>query len=108
MSALLNAESRAVPAQTSSGAVDMKAYDEEASRSLAIEHCNRKFAALDAEARVQWALENLPGKHVLTSSFGAQAAVSLHLVTRDQSRYSGRAGRYGLPVPRDLPLRRRA
>jgi len=29
----------------------MKAYDEEASRSLAIEHCNRKFAALDAEAR---------------------------------------------------------
>jgi len=82
MSALLNADFRAVSAQTPAGAADVKAYDEEASRSHAIEHCNRKFAALEAEARVQWALENLPGKHVLTSSFGAQAAVSLHLVTR--------------------------
>src|SRR5215471_21198614 len=82
MSALLKAESLAVPVPTSSGAVDVKAYDEEASRSHAIEHCNRKFATLDAEARIQWALENLPGNHVLTSSFGAQAAVSLHLVTR--------------------------
>jgi phosphoadenosine phosphosulfate reductase len=82
MSAMLNVESRALSVQKPAVAVDVKAYDEEASRSLAIEHCNRKFAALEAEARVQWALENLPGKHVLTSSFGAQAAVSLHLVTR--------------------------
>src|ERR1700741_3087518 len=38
----------------------------------------------DAKAyeRVEWALETLPGNHVLTSSFGAQAAVSLHLVTQ--------------------------
>jgi len=79
---MLNVESRALSVQKPAVAVDVKAYDEEASRSLAIEHCNRKFAALEAEARVQWALENLPGKHVLTSSFGAQAAVSLHLVTR--------------------------
>jgi phosphoadenosine phosphosulfate reductase len=62
--------------------VDARAYDEEASRSLAIEHCNRKFASLKGDQRVEWALENLPGNHVLTSSFGAQAAVSLHLVTR--------------------------
>jgi phosphoadenosine phosphosulfate reductase len=62
--------------------VDTRAYDEEASRNLAIELCNRKFAALKADQRIEWALENLPGNHVLTSSFGAQAAVSLHLVTQ--------------------------
>ena len=43
---------------------------------------NRSFAALSASERVARALEILPGTHVLTSSFGAQAAVSLHLVTR--------------------------
>ncbi len=35
-----------------------------------------------AEQRVEFALQNLPGAHVLSSSFGVQAAVSLHLVTR--------------------------
>jgi len=63
-------------------AFDAKAYDEETSREHALEHCNRKFAALKADQRIEWALENLPGNHVLTSSFGAQAAVSLHLVTQ--------------------------
>ena len=43
---------------------------------------NDWLASVDAETRVRWALENLPGAHVLSSSFGAQAAVSLHLVTR--------------------------
>ncbi len=33
-------------------------------------------------ARVEWALEHLPGNAVLSSSFGAQSAVMLHLVTR--------------------------
>jgi len=37
---------------------------------------------MKAEDRVQWALDYLPGKHVLTSSFGAQSAVMLHLLTR--------------------------
>lgn len=40
------------------------------------------LAELAPEARVAWALEALPGTHILSSSFGAQAAVSLHLVTR--------------------------
>jgi phosphoadenosine phosphosulfate reductase len=65
-----------------SDAFDAKAYDEEASRAAALELCNGKFAALTPDQRIEWALENLPGNHVLTSSFGAQAAVSLHLVTR--------------------------
>lgn len=42
----------------------------------------RAFGSLSAERRVEAALELFPGNHVLTSSFGAQAAIMLHLVTR--------------------------
>lgn len=35
-----------------------------------------------AERRIEWALEALPGGHVLTSSFGIQAALMLHMVNR--------------------------
>ena len=34
-----------------------------------------------AEERVAWSLERFPGQVVLSSSFGAQAAVSLHMVS---------------------------
>ena len=43
---------------------------------------NRELERLSVEDRVRWALEHLPGAHALSSSFGAQAAVSLHLVTQ--------------------------
>ena len=43
---------------------------------------NQQLDALSAEERVAWALEHLPGQHALTSSFGIQAAVSLHLVAQ--------------------------
>lgn len=69
-------------ARQAAGLVDAIAYDEEATRAVALERCNRTFAELSAEKRVRWALEHLPGRHVLSSSFGAQAAVSLHLLTR--------------------------
>ena len=39
---------------------------------------------MTAEERVACALKSLPGEHVLTSSFGAQSAVMLHLVTRQR------------------------
>ncbi len=58
------------------------AYDEEESRAAALAHCNRCLARLDAGERVDWALRNLPAQPLLTSSFGAQAAVSLHLLTQ--------------------------
>lgn len=35
---------------------------------------------LDPIARIEWAFKNLPSKHVMSSSFGAQSAVMLHLV----------------------------
>jgi phosphoadenosine phosphosulfate reductase len=46
----------------------------------ALEKINQAFESLSAEQRVEQAAEFLPGAHVLTSSFGAQAAVMLHLV----------------------------
>jgi phosphoadenosine phosphosulfate reductase len=41
---------------------------------------NRAIENLAAGQRIERALELLPGEHVLTSSFGAQSAVMLHLV----------------------------
>jgi phosphoadenosine phosphosulfate reductase len=41
---------------------------------------NQSFEHLPAQQRVERALELLPGAHVLSSSFGAQSAVMLHLV----------------------------
>ncbi len=49
---------------------------------LDLEAMNAEFRALSAADRVARALDVLPGQYVLSSSFGAQAAVSLHLVTR--------------------------
>jgi phosphoadenosine phosphosulfate reductase len=50
----------------------------------ALAELNAMLARLTAERRVAWALEHVAGEHVLSSSFGAQSAVSLHLVTRQR------------------------
>ncbi len=52
------------------------------STGTALEETNRFLAGLSADARVAWAIEHTPGLHVVTSSFGVQAAVMLHLVTQ--------------------------
>ena len=41
----------------------------------------RRFEALSAPERLAEALTALPGRHVVSSSFGAQAAVMLHMAT---------------------------
>ena len=51
--------------------------DKDAARQI-----NEWLESADAPARVRWALDNLPGPFALSSSFGAQAAVSLHLVAQ--------------------------
>lgn len=51
---------------------------------LALDALNQWLDTLSAEGRVTWALEYAPGTHVLSSSFGAQAAVSLHMLTRQK------------------------
>jgi len=48
----------------------------------ALKAINQRLENLPAERRIEWALNYLPGHHVLTSSFGIQAALMLHLVTR--------------------------
>jgi len=59
---------------------------EQVEASVGLGPLNRAFAALDAPARVERAMAVLPGTHVLSSSFGAQAAVMLHLVTQVEPR----------------------
>ncbi|MGH8172014.1 MAG: phosphoadenylyl-sulfate reductase [Rhodanobacteraceae bacterium] len=39
-----------------------------------------------AQQRLEWALQTLPGEHVLSSSFGAQSAATLHLATRRRAK----------------------
>ncbi|PWC13798.1 phosphoadenylyl-sulfate reductase [Brenneria corticis] len=55
-----------------------------AEQAEALAAVNHRLETLSAQERVSWALENLPGEYVLSSSFGIQAAVSLHLVTRQR------------------------
>lgn len=46
---------------------------------------NAWLASLSAQQRVSWALESLAGEHAMTSSFGAQSAVLLHMLTQQRS-----------------------
>ncbi len=46
---------------------------------------NRELSNKTAAQRIQWAMEWYPSQVVLSSSFGAQAAVCLHLATRLQA-----------------------
>lgn len=64
--------------------LDLNALNElpKVDRILALAETNAQLEKLDAEGRVAWALDNLPGEYVLSSSFGIQAAVSLHLVNQ--------------------------
>ena len=43
---------------------------------------NASLEHMSADQRVAWALEHLPGEHVISSSFGIQSAVMLHLLTQ--------------------------
>lgn len=49
---------------------------------LRLAEINGELEKLTAQQRVAWALENLEGKFAVSSSFGIQAAVMLHLVTQ--------------------------
>lgn len=66
--------------------LDLKALNElpKVERVMALAGVNAQLEKLRAQQRVSWALDNLPGEFVLSSSFGIQAAVCLHLVTRQR------------------------
>ena len=63
--------------------LDRVTVSEEESRVITLDHCNRAFDKQSAVERVRWSLKQLPARHVLSSSFGAQAAAMLHLVTHE-------------------------
>jgi phosphoadenosine phosphosulfate reductase len=48
----------------------------------AIELANSKLESMSSVQRIEWALDNLPKNFALSSSFGIQSAVSLHMVTK--------------------------
>lgn len=51
----------------------------------ALGELNTWLGQRDARERIAWALATLPGEHALSSSFGAQSAAVLHLVTRERA-----------------------
>lgn len=55
--------------------------DEAPSQQFALREANRCLKNRPAQQRITWSLRTLPESKILTSSFGAQAAVSLHLLT---------------------------
>lgn len=63
----------------------MSALSEKSSRQSALQICQRSLAKMPAEERVAWALDTLPGEHIVSSSFGAQAAVMLHLLSSQKA-----------------------
>ena len=74
---------RLMPAAVSSrGSHDTRIAQAHAGNAQALEHLNTMLAPLSATERLAFAFEQLPGAHVLSSSFGAQAAVALHLATQ--------------------------
>ena len=52
-----------------------------AEQTAALTEANTSLEKMTALARVRWAVENLESEFVLSSSFGIQAAVCLHLIT---------------------------
>ncbi|KXF80264.1 phosphoadenylyl-sulfate reductase [Enterovibrio coralii] len=55
-----------------------------AEQILELAPINAELESMSAQERVRWALENLQGEFALSSSFGIQAAVMLHLVTQEK------------------------
>jgi len=60
----------------------LKAVATDPAGALDPEALSRAWSGLSAQQRIECALDHLPGEHALSSSFGMQAAVMLHLVTR--------------------------
>ncbi|MCB1763009.1 MAG: phosphoadenylyl-sulfate reductase [Gammaproteobacteria bacterium] len=50
---------------------------------FALARANRDLDNCSAQERIHWALQYLPGRPVVTSSFGIQGALMLHLMTRE-------------------------
>ncbi|MBL4711015.1 MAG: phosphoadenylyl-sulfate reductase [Gammaproteobacteria bacterium] len=49
-----------------------------------IEQYSAALTPLSAQQRIAWSLEHFPGAHALSSSFGIQSAVMLHMASTEQ------------------------
>lgn len=47
-----------------------------------VEAINQQLESLSSIQRIEWALEYLPGDYIITSSFGIQSALMLHMTTK--------------------------
>lgn len=47
-----------------------------------LDQINAELEKMSAQERITWAVENLPDNQIVSSSFGAQSAVMLHLLTQ--------------------------
>lgn len=59
---------------------------EQAWTSSRLEAVNPCLERMNADERIRWALDYLPSQPILTSSFGAQSAVMLHMLGRFDRR----------------------
>lgn len=75
----MNAEPKTVSHNTPSASSEPSVFAE---WDFDLPQANAWLERCSAEERIAWALERFKPNIVLSSSFGAQAAVSLHLVTR--------------------------
>ena len=69
-------------AAADSTAVDSTVVEAAAHDPTALQALSQQLEALTPEARIDRTLARLPGAFVLSSSFGAQAAVALHMLTQ--------------------------
>ncbi len=61
--------------------MDKHLFPENIVNGKSLDQVNAELEGLDPARRIQWALEHLPASHILSSSFGIQSAVLLHMVT---------------------------
>ncbi|WP_153915004.1 phosphoadenylyl-sulfate reductase [Shewanella sp. TC10] len=57
----------------------------ESEQKIVLEQINQFLSELTAQERIAWGLAYLPGTHALSSSFGIQSAVMLHLTSQVQA-----------------------
>ncbi|GIU12055.1 phosphoadenylyl-sulfate reductase [Shewanella morhuae] len=78
----LNNNETKVPTIISSVELQSLLIAPKAEQTIELERINQFLAGLRAQERVLWGLTYLPGNHALSSSFGIQAAVMLHMVSQ--------------------------
>lgn len=75
----------AVPGLPSAGELAALLTAPKDEQALALAAINQVLASLSAPERLLWGLAYLPGSHALSSSFGIQAAVMLHMASQVQA-----------------------